>query len=237
MDAGEISSNALKYPLSDFKKVLILGIITILSSLIIPGFLVLGYFLKIIKSSINGSSELPEFNDWIEMFVDGLKVFVVLFIYSVVPLLLVLSGIWAVLLPVLTVPGKASLLNPSLWMGLSHGLVVGLVFTGAILEIVLSFFITIALANMANHNELRAAFRFREIIDKIKAIGGVDYFIWFVVMIIIAWVAYNISFFLVFPFIVGVIIVPLVISPYFIMFFARSIALVFAFGGIETYRK
>lgn len=233
MDVGEISSNALRYPLSNFKKILILGIMTVLSSLIIPGFLVLGYFLKIVKSSINGSSELPEFNDWTEMFVDGLKVFVVLFVYSIIPLLLILSGIWAVLLPVLTVPGKGSLLNPALWTGLASGLAL----IGVVLEVILSFIFAVALANMAYHNELRAAFRFGEIMGKIRQIGGVDYFIWFVVMIIIAWIAYGVSFFLVFPLIIGVIIVPLVISPYFTMFFARSIALVFAYGGVETYRK
>ncbi len=75
MDAGEITSNALKYPLTNFKKVLILGILIILSTLIIPGFLVLGYIFKIIKSTIEDSSELPEFEDWKTMFVDGLKVF------------------------------------------------------------------------------------------------------------------------------------------------------------------
>ena len=121
MDVGEISSNAFNYPLTDFKKIFILGIITILSSLILPGFLFLGYFLKIIKSSIKGSSELPEFDDWIKMFTDGLKVFVVLFMYSIIPVILILLGVWTVLLPMLTVHGSLSVLNPSLAVGLGGG--------------------------------------------------------------------------------------------------------------------
>jgi hypothetical protein len=159
MDVGEISSNAFNYPLTDFKKIFILGIITILSSLILPGFLILGYFLKIIKSSIKGSSELSEFDDWIKMFTDGLKVFVVLFMYSIIPVILILLGVWTVLLPMLSVPGSLSVLNPSLAVGLGGGTTL----IGIVLEIIVSFIIAIAIANLAYHDELGAAFRFSEI--------------------------------------------------------------------------
>ncbi len=233
MDVGEISSNAFKYPLTDFKKILIFGILTILSSLILPGFLILGYFLKIIKSSIKGSSELPEFDDWIKMFTDGLKVFVVLFIYSIIPVILILLGVWTVLLPMLSVPGSLSVLNPSLAVGLGGGTTL----IGIVLEIIVSFIIAIAIANMAYHDELGAAFRFSEIIGKIREIGGVDYFIWHIVMLIIAGAVYFISFFLVFPLIIGVLLVPLLVSPYFTMFYARSISLIFIYGGVEDYQK
>ena len=233
MDAGHIASDASKYPLSNFNRILILGILTILSSLIIPAFLVLGYLFKIIKSSMEGSSELPMFGEWIQMFADGLKVFVVLFIYSVVPLILIFLGIWTALLPMLSVPGYGSILNPTV----SMGVIGGITFIGIGLQILVSFFIPIALGNMAHHDKLGGAFRFGEIIEKIREIGGVDYFIWFVVMVIIAWAAYFISFFLVFPLFIGVIIVPLLVLPYFMMFFARSISLVYAYGGVYEYAK
>ncbi len=234
MDAGQITSNALKYPLTNFKKVLILGILTILSSLIIPGFLVGGYLFKIIKSTMEDSSELPEFNEWASMFVDGLKVFVVLFIYSIVPGILILMGIWAALLPMLTVPGAGSLLNSSI----SLDLVGSIAFIGLGLLIVISFLIPVALANMVYHDQLSAAFRFKEIIGKIKEIGGVDYLIWYVIMLIIIWAVYFISSFLVFPLFIGIIIVPLIILPYLIIFFARSAALLYKFeeSDHEYYR-
>jgi hypothetical protein len=226
MNVVRITSEAFKYPLSDFKKILILGIIVILSSLIIPGFLLLGYFFKIIKSSIKDSSSLPLFDDWIPMFADGLKVFIVLLIYSLIPLVLILSAIKTTLIPLLTVAGSGYLLNPSLWTGL----VSDTAFIGVLLEIMVGFIIGIALANMAYHDELKAAFRFKEFFGVIKEIGWADYFIWYVVMLIIALAAVFISFFLVFPLIIGVIIVPLIISSYFIIFFARSIALMFIYG-------
>lgn len=88
---------------------------------------------------------------------------------------------------------------------------------------------------MAYHDEIGAAFRFKEIIGKIQNIGGVDYLIWYVLMLIIAVVAYFISMFLIFPFIIGIIIVPLIIIPYLIMIFARSTALIYVYGGSDDY--
>ncbi|MDI3549731.1 MAG: hypothetical protein PWQ15_833 [Methanobacterium sp.] len=43
MDIGEIISDSIKYPSQDWKKIIILGILSILSILIIPIFLVMGY--------------------------------------------------------------------------------------------------------------------------------------------------------------------------------------------------
>ncbi|MDD1775199.1 MAG: DUF4013 domain-containing protein [Methanobacterium sp.] len=234
MDAGQITSDALKYPARNFSKILILGVLTVLSSLLIPGFLVLGYFYKIVKFSLAGSSELPDFNEWTSMFVDGLKVFVVLFLYSLVPTVLVLLGVWAALLPMLTVPDAGSLLDPTLALQL----VSGIALIGVLLQIVVSFVIPIALANMVYKDELKAAFRFGEIYNIIRRIGGVDYLIWYIIMLIIVWVVYFISSFLIFPFLIGIIIVPIIIMPYLTIFFARSVALLFNSqeSGHEYYR-
>lgn len=235
MDSGDITSNALKYPLTNFKKVLIVGILTILSSLIIPGFLVLGYLFKIIKESLEGSSELPDFNDWTSIFTDGLKVFVVLFIYTFIPFILILLGIWNAVLPMLTVPGAGSLLNTSF----SPELFGGVASAGLGLFVVVSFFIPVALASMVQENRLNSAFKFKEITRKIREIGWVDYLIWYVVMLIVLGVVYFISSFLVFPLLVGIIIVPLIILPYLGIFSARSVALMYGYEdeGNEYYRK
>jgi hypothetical protein len=233
MDVGEISSNAFKYPFSDFKKVLILGILSILSFLIIPAFLYVGYLFRILKASIAGVEELPEFGEWGEMFMDGLKVFAVLLVYTVIPTVILIIGMWASLLPLIAAQNAESITIPTI----SFGLISGLVIIGVILEIIISFLVIIALANMAYYGEIGAAFRFRGIIDKMGDIGWVDYLIWYVVMIILWVVFLYISSFLVFPFIIGIILVPLIISPYFMMFFARSTALIYVFGGSDDYLK
>ncbi|WP_371415166.1 hypothetical protein [Methanothermobacter sp. THM-2] len=43
MDIGEIVNDAIRYPSSDWKKVIILGVLMIASVVIIPIFLVMGY--------------------------------------------------------------------------------------------------------------------------------------------------------------------------------------------------
>lgn len=82
MDIGEIVSDSVMYPSSDWKKVLIMGLLAIISFLIVPIFLFMGYGFRALKSSMAGSEELPDFDEWGEMFIDGLKVFVVGFVYT-----------------------------------------------------------------------------------------------------------------------------------------------------------
>ncbi|MFY9637425.1 MAG: DUF4013 domain-containing protein, partial [Methanobacterium sp.] len=92
MDLVKIIEDAVSYPFSDWKKILILGILAIISSLgiatlfigtllgiknvlviillfitgyFIFGFLIDGYNFRIIKASISGELELPEFNNWV----------------------------------------------------------------------------------------------------------------------------------------------------------------------------
>ena len=89
MNIKEIINDAAKYPFYGIKNVLMLGII------IFTGFLVVfttffsnGYFLRIIKSSLDGESKPPKFDNWRSMFKDGLKVYVVTVGYSL-PLFLI----------------------------------------------------------------------------------------------------------------------------------------------------
>ncbi len=87
--------------------------------------------------------------------------------------MLILLAIKATLIPLLTVDGSGSPpLNTCLW----KGLVSGTAFIGVLLEIIMGFLIAI-LANMAYHNEFKAAFRFKEFFGVIKKIGGGGYFI------------------------------------------------------------
>ena len=232
MDVGEISSNALKYPLSNFKKVLILGILTITSFLIIPGFLILGYLFRILKESSKGSDDVPEFNMWLNMFIDGLKVFFVLFVYSLIPVALIILGMGNAILPFINTPFTWSLVQSTL----SFGLLSGLTIIGMLLIILISFIIAVALTNMAYQNKLSSAFRFRDIFTKIGEIGWVDYIIWYIVMVLVASIVYFISSTLILLFI-GIILVPLIISPYFTMFYARSAALIYTSTESEVWQR
>jgi len=223
MDIGEIISDSLSYPSQDWKKVLILGILFLISFLIIPAFLVMGYFFRVLKGSIAGFDELPDFDEWGEMLIDGLKIFVVQFVYFLIPAIIILIGVWASIASI-SVTEAGNLTNP----GLVFGLMGGTAIIGIILAIILGLIASIAIANMAlNNGEFGAAFRFSEILEKIAMIGWGKYIVWYIVMIIIGLIGGFIAGILnIIPFI-GTIIALLVVYPYLYMFSARSLALLF----------
>ncbi len=111
MNINEIIKDALKYPLTDWKKILILGIIIVISGIYgllsslgitnyilvvisifigaIAGFLINGYLFKILKTSLDGDNILPEFNAWTNILIDGIKVFITFLVYIILPPLIV----------------------------------------------------------------------------------------------------------------------------------------------------
>jgi hypothetical protein len=222
MEIGEIISNAVKYPSSNWKKVIILGIFFILSFVIIGIFFILGYYLRIIKSTIAGIDELPEFDDWGDMFIDGVKVLVVHFIYLLIPGIIIGVGVFASIASLATT-------NTSIYTApASFFALIGITgIIGIILALIFVLFAHIAVANMALYDEIGAAFRFSEIFDKIKMIGWGKYIIWYIVMLIIGFVVGLIAGILNIIPLIGIIIALLVIYPYFVMFFSRSLGLIF----------
>jgi len=110
MNFGETLKDSLSYPLSDWKKLLMLGILmiltvlvtifhefgdlknlTALTALLIMSFIVLliisGYGFRIIKSSLTGSNELPKFDAWLGMLKNGVKILIVGIVY-LIPLMI-----------------------------------------------------------------------------------------------------------------------------------------------------
>ncbi|MCE5215245.1 MAG: DUF4013 domain-containing protein [Methanobacterium sp.] len=223
MDIGEIVSDAVKFPSSDWKKVIILGIFFLLTFVIIGIFFVSGYFLRIIKSTLAGYDELPEFDEWGDMFIDGLKVFVVSLVYMIIPMIVIFIGVFASITS-LAVTSTGTYTDPWAFIGLMSGTVI----IGAILALIFGLIAYIAIANMALYDEIGAAFKFSEILERIKMIGWGKYILWYIVMIIIGVVGGFIASLLnIIPFI-GMIIALLVIYPYLQMIYARSLALIFA---------
>ncbi len=86
----DIYKDAFEYSAKDWKTLLILGVICLFSFLLIPVFLVTGYNYRVINTAvhgiINGRDPMPDFNDLIDMFIDGVKVAIVQFVYLLVPI-------------------------------------------------------------------------------------------------------------------------------------------------------
>ncbi|MGB7969276.1 MAG: DUF4013 domain-containing protein [Methanobacterium sp.] len=218
MDIGEIISDSIKYPTSNWGKVLILGVIMIASFLIVPVFLLIGYVFRIIKATLAGLDELPEFDEVGEMFVDGLKVFVVGIVYFI-PVIII-----SLIITAITGSSTSATLslNPVMIWGL---VLVYIVYI--IVAVIVGLIELIAIANMAYYDgDLGAAFSFSEILDRIAKIGWGKYIITYIVIAIVGFIGFLIGL-LTLVILVGFILLPLVIAPFIYMFSARAIALLF----------
>lgn len=229
MDMGQIIGDAFKYPVSNWKRLLMLGVIVLISQflmeivfgygrvsgllyfLLIPAliaaFLTLGYQLRTIATSIIGENEPPEFNEWTKMFLDGLRVFIISIAYGLIPTIILSVGFIMIL------------------TGSSVGLIVLLL--GAILFIILGIISVMALSNMAYYNEIGAAFKFGEIKERIESIGWLEYIVMLILLailyIILAVVASLVTLI---PF-AGLVLASLIIYPFIYLFLYRAIGLIF----------
>jgi hypothetical protein len=78
-------------------RIIIGGVLAILSILVIPAFVLFGYLVEVARDTIGGGNEPPEFANWGELLKDGLIAIIISLVYSAVPVV-VIGGISAVLL-------------------------------------------------------------------------------------------------------------------------------------------
>ncbi len=138
--------DSIKYPLQNIKRLIILYILFLTSFLIIPVFLAFGYLLRIMAQTINDSNDLPAFNEWRIMFINGLKFFAVNYVYFIIPSVILFLLVGVILVPVI------------------H-LAVYLFF------VTIGFFaliFTLALMNMAYKQRFSEAFNYRNILQAIR---------------------------------------------------------------------
>jgi hypothetical protein len=130
-----------------------LGVIFIASILIIPIFLAMGYVFRIIKSTLVGIDELPDFDEIGDMFIDGLKIFVVGIVYSI-PIWIIYGIIFVLGLGMITAYGDA--VTSSTAFGLMAVIYIVLI----IVAFIVGLFELMAIANMAYYNRrFRSSFQ------------------------------------------------------------------------------
>ena len=221
----EIIHDALRYPLSDWKKLLILGIITVFGTmaftvkssgitnhiliwfLLIVGFLIeiliYGYIFRIMKSSFAGLVKLPEFNSLFEMYIEGIKMVIVQIVYMI-PVFLMIPGV------------------------LLHIGILNLI--ANLYMIIIIPILLMAITNMANGNDkLNAAFKLHEIFNKMGNIGWLNIIKWYIttgiIFLIIAFGITIIIIAMVKPISVALLIFYLIVAPYLEIYLYRSAAL------------
>jgi len=210
---------------------------------IIIGLLAYGYAFRVLRSSLVGENKLPSFDNWVELFLVSIKVVLVAIAYYI-PIIMFIILI-KILYP-FALSSEGTILNPlQLFVTDSFGLI----FTGiekVLLTLVyIGYFYTIlgfvaflyliiitpvmlmALANMANDDsKIGSAFKFKEIIYKIRNIGWNNFIVWYVVTGIV-YLSIATVIMILFPTIIGFFLAPLVIVPFLYIYIARSVALLY----------
>lgn len=165
-----------------------MGVLLFFSFLVIPTIFTNGYMLRIMKYSFEGSKELPPFNEWLNMFVDGLKVIIVNVIYTFIP---------AIITAVITIAIVMSMLfngvGPDYYVFYNTFLKVLLV-VGIIVITVPYIFSLMALPHIVRKDKLDVLLELRNLLNIIRGIGW-SKFISAVVLLVVL----NI------PFVVGIL--------------------------------
>ena len=167
---------AFKRPFSDWKKLLIgvsLYVVPFLN--LITGIFASGYLFRCMQSATKGDLKLPEWENWGQLFLQGLMVMVIGLLYALpLAILLVISANTAIdsMIAAGAVQGIGALFAALGWMAIVLFL----------LLIVLSYLIPGALLQYAKTGRFGAAFAMGSVL---REVGNGAYFsTWFVVLII-----------------------------------------------------
>lgn len=160
-------SDALRYPVDSdgwVRTILIGGLLSLLSVLVLPAFFQQGYYVRVLRGVTNGDPTPPKFDEWLELLIDGLKLFVVnivvaLVVFAVLAVVGIMFGTGSLLLDAATAdPGAAS---PGLFGAL--GALGTLVFVGA--TILIGYVAPGMFANFARKDSIGAAFDLSTVIS------------------------------------------------------------------------
>lgn len=154
-----------KFPFRDEKwksKFAILGFISIVSILIIPGFFFWGYIYEIMRRVIVDKDEIPTLPDWDDLgiyFKNGFRMFGVLAIYTL-PTLLLMIPYFVTFLPMMfSDPAPSDYEQTFL---ITMPITFGLMMIGTVIGFVMQLLSIVAIGHMIAKDEFRAAFRIRE---------------------------------------------------------------------------
>lgn len=160
----DIYKDSLEYSAQDWKTLVILGLMAVLSVFLLPAFLITGYNYRVINTAvhgiINGKDSLPDFDDLIGMFVDGIKVIIVQVVYVLVPFIvfLIFAGIAS---NISGIPAIATMIIGSL--------------ITFVLLIICCLMVQMGLCHMAyNDGAFSKAFAVKELLAVIDDIGWVN---------------------------------------------------------------
>jgi hypothetical protein len=189
-------SDALHYPLDSddwLRTILIGGLLSVLSVLVLPVPLLQGYYVRVLRGTTRGDAAPPAFDEWGDLFVDGLKLIGVNIAVSIVVVVaMFVVGI---------VTGFGSAIGSGAGPVVGSGANGGLGGLGGLLTVVAFFaFVAFALllgyvapamfANFAREDSMAAAF---DVSTVLAAATTADYLIAWVLAVVVALVLGTIA--------------------------------------------
>lgn len=143
-----------KFPFQDeddwIMTVLIGGVLVFLGFLFVPILVVWGYLVEVMRGAVAGETEPPQFDEWGDLAIDGVKAFVIMTVYQIVPAVVGIG--------LIVVFGAIGVGTDTGGLG-AVGIVLGVGAWG-VLGFVFAYFAMAGLANFAVEDSLGAGFDF-----------------------------------------------------------------------------
>jgi hypothetical protein len=224
----EILSDSFRYPLTNLKRYIILGILLFFSFLIIPGILANGYMLRIIKHSFKDSNDFPPFNEWLSLFEDGIKYLIVNIVYLSIPLFVTIF-ISIIIVSMAPISDFNTFFNTFVSV---------LIIIGLIILTIPYFLSLIALPHIVKKNKLGSLFEIKNLLNVIRRIGWIKYLAAVVLLTLFSILVSALSFIpqilhmnQLLVFLISAVL-SLFIGPYLLSFHGKLLALLYQ-EGIE----
>lgn len=200
---------ALTYGTKNLGSVFIGGILLVVSFLLIPLFLVQGYLVRIAENTMKKDENMPNWENFGDMLVKGLFVFIIGVAYFIIPVIvfLLLGGIS--LISLLT-------MNPAGIMAAIGGLLFAFLIAG-ILFIILGFMYIFGILRYVETGNLASAFGFGDIISRISKKFG-EFIVAYIIMLGICIIT-AIALGLLSAILIGIVLFPFAVFYIMIVFY------------------
>jgi hypothetical protein len=147
---------AINYPRNSddaLVTILIGGVLTLFSFLLVPLLPLYGYLMNVLRSGMDHGEEPPVFDDWGDLFVEGAKVFVISLAYFLVPMIILAVTVGGAVISIIA--GNAG-------AGAALGALAGFGLA-TLVSLVFYYVLPAALANFARSGDIGSAFAFGEL--------------------------------------------------------------------------
>lgn len=191
----------------------------LISAGILLSFFIAGYTVRVYR----GARPAPEFENWAGLFIDGLKLNIVWFLW-LLPFLVVMVAVFGMIF--LTI---SSVKEPSASLLAYLGILLVLLLVGFVLALIAALYSFLGSIRFARTRSIREGIRFSKITEMIRMMGWLPYLIALLVMIIVS-IAFGIVTMVlsIIPFIGWILV--LIVTPFITILFGRYATLVYEQG-------